>query len=97
MALVGLLSLWKRHYQYNNILNFLKEKRNNNLQIFGLKNSSRLGGAAVERLLKGESGKMVGLIGNQIKATDIDIVLSHSHAFGNDYDTVCFASLITCP
>ncbi len=37
---------------------------------------SRLGGAAVERLLKGESGKMVGLIGNQIKATDIDIVLS---------------------
>ncbi len=41
MALVGLLSLWKRSYQYNNILSFLKEKRNNNLQIFGLKNSSR--------------------------------------------------------
>ncbi|GAB4113416.1 MAG: transcription-repair coupling factor [Candidatus Caldatribacteriota bacterium] len=41
MALVGLLSQWKRCYQYNNILSFLKEKRNNNLQIFGLKNSSR--------------------------------------------------------
>jgi len=37
---------------------------------------SRLGGAAVEHLLEGESSKMVGLIGNDIKATDLKIVLS---------------------
>ncbi|GAH20406.1 unnamed protein product, partial [marine sediment metagenome] len=36
----------------------------------------RLGAAAVEHLLKGETSKMVGLIGNKIEATDLEEVLS---------------------
>lgn len=38
--------------------------------------ASRLGAAAVKLLLKGETGKMVGLIGNKIEATDLEVVLS---------------------
>jgi len=38
--------------------------------------ASRLGAAAVEHLLKGETSKMVGLIGNKIEATDLEVVLS---------------------
>lgn len=37
---------------------------------------SRLGAAAVEYLLKGETAKMIGLMGNNIVATDLEIVLS---------------------
>jgi 6-phosphofructokinase 1 len=38
--------------------------------------ASRLGAAAVEHLLKGETSKMVGLIGNKIEATDLEVVLN---------------------
>jgi len=38
--------------------------------------ASRLGAAAVEHLLKAETSKMVGLIGNKIEATDLEVVLS---------------------
>ncbi|HER25213.1 MAG TPA: 6-phosphofructokinase [Candidatus Atribacteria bacterium] len=38
--------------------------------------ASRLGAAAVEHLSKGETSKMVGLIGDEIKATDIEEVLA---------------------
>ena len=37
--------------------------------------ASRLGAAAVEHLLKGETSKMIGLIGSKIKATDLEEVL----------------------
>ncbi|HDP99193.1 MAG TPA: 6-phosphofructokinase [bacterium] len=39
--------------------------------------ATRLGAAAVELLLKGESGKMVGLVGNKIMATPIKEVLEN--------------------
>ena len=38
--------------------------------------ASRLGAAAVKHLLKGETSKMVGLIGNKVEATDLEVVLS---------------------
>jgi 6-phosphofructokinase 1 len=38
--------------------------------------ASRLGAAAVEHLLKGETSKMVGLIANKVEANDLEIVLS---------------------
>ncbi|MDD5016111.1 MAG: 6-phosphofructokinase, partial [Atribacterota bacterium] len=38
--------------------------------------ASRLGAAAVEHLLKGETSKMIGLIGNKIEATDLAEVLA---------------------
>jgi 6-phosphofructokinase 1 len=38
--------------------------------------ATRLGAAAVLRLLDGERGKMVGLIGNQVVTTDLEQVLS---------------------
>ncbi|MCL4458495.1 MAG: 6-phosphofructokinase [Chloroflexi bacterium] len=38
--------------------------------------ATRLGAVAVEQLLSGISGKMVGLVGNEIKATDIATVLA---------------------
>jgi len=46
--------------------------------------ASRLGGAAVELLLKGETGKMVGLIGNKIEATDLETVLSQQKTISQD-------------
>jgi len=49
--------------------------------------ASRLGAAAVELLIKGETGKMVGLIGNKIEATDLEIVLSQQKTINRDiYD-----------
>ncbi len=49
--------------------------------------ASRLGAAAVELLLKGETGKMVGLIGNEIEATDLEVVLSQQKTINRDiYD-----------
>ncbi len=49
--------------------------------------ASRLGAAAVELLLKGETGKMVGLIGNKIEATDLEVVLSQQKTINQDlYD-----------
>ena len=49
--------------------------------------ASRLGAAAVELLLKGETGKMVGLIGNKIEATDLEAVLSQQKTINRDiYD-----------
>jgi len=49
--------------------------------------ASRLGAAAVELLLKGETGKMVGLIGNKIEATDLEVVLSQQKTINRDiYD-----------
>lgn len=49
--------------------------------------ASRLGAAAVELLLKGETGKMVGLIGNKIKTTDLEVVLSQQKTINQDiYD-----------
>ncbi len=45
---------------------------------------SRLGGAAVEGLLRGESGKMVGLIGNKIRLTDLETVLSKQKSIKRD-------------
>jgi len=38
--------------------------------------ASRLGAASVEHLLKSETSKMVGLIGNKVEATDLEVVLS---------------------
>ena len=43
--------------------------------------ASRLGAAAVELLIQGETGKMVGLAGSKIESTDLDIVL-------NEYKTI---------
>ncbi len=49
--------------------------------------ASRLGAAAVELLFKGETGKMVGLIGNKIEATDLEVVLSQQKTIDQDlYD-----------
>jgi len=49
--------------------------------------ASRLGGAAVELLLKGETGKMVGLIGSKIEATDLETVLNQQKTISQDiYD-----------
>ncbi|HDK26453.1 MAG TPA: 6-phosphofructokinase [Candidatus Atribacteria bacterium] len=49
--------------------------------------ASRLGGAAVELLIKGETGKMVGLIGNKIESTDLETVLSQQKTISQDiYD-----------
>lgn len=45
---------------------------------------SRLGGAAVEGLLQGENGKMVGLIGNKIRFTDLETVLSTQKSIKRD-------------
>jgi len=39
--------------------------------------ATRLGAAAVDQLLAGESGKMVGIVGNQITATPIEIILAN--------------------
>jgi len=36
--------------------------------------ATRLGAAAIDLLHRGESGKLVGLIGNEIKATDLEEV-----------------------
>jgi 6-phosphofructokinase 1 len=38
--------------------------------------ATRLGAAAVNKLLQGMSGQMVGLIGNKIAVTDLEKVLS---------------------
>jgi 6-phosphofructokinase 1 len=46
--------------------------------------ASRLGAAAVEHLLKGETSKMVGLIGNKIEATDLEVVLSEQKTISQD-------------
>jgi len=46
--------------------------------------ASRLGAAAVEHLLKGETSKMVGLIGNKIEATDLEAVLSEQKTISQD-------------
>jgi len=46
--------------------------------------ASRLGRASVELLLKGETGKMVGLIGNKIEATDLETVLSQQKTISQD-------------
>jgi 6-phosphofructokinase 1 len=49
--------------------------------------ASRLGAAAVEYLLKGETSKMVGLIGNEIEATDLEEVLGQQKTIKQDlYD-----------
>lgn len=49
--------------------------------------ASRLGAAAVEHLLKGETSKMVGLIGNEIEATDLAEVLDQQKTIRQDlYD-----------
>jgi len=49
--------------------------------------ASRLGAAAVEHLLKGETSKMVGLIGNEIEATDLKEVLGQQKTIKQDlYD-----------
>lgn len=45
---------------------------------------SRLGSASVELLLKGETGKMVGLAGNKIKAIDLETVLSQKKTLSQD-------------
>jgi 6-phosphofructokinase 1 len=46
--------------------------------------ASRLGAAAVEHLLKGETSKMVGLMGNKIEATDLEVVLSQQKIISQD-------------
>jgi 6-phosphofructokinase 1 len=46
--------------------------------------ASRLGAAAVEHLLKGETSKMVGLMGNKIEATDLEVVLSEQKTISQD-------------
>lgn len=46
--------------------------------------ASRLGAAAVEHLLKGETSKMVGLMGNKIEATDLEVVLSQQKTISQD-------------
>jgi 6-phosphofructokinase 1 len=46
--------------------------------------ASRLGAAAVEHLLKGETSKMVGLMGNKIEATDLEVVLSEQKIISQD-------------
>ena len=46
--------------------------------------ASRLGAAAVEHLLKGETSKMVGLMGNKIEATDLEVVLSQPKTISQD-------------
>jgi len=46
--------------------------------------ASRLGSASVELLLEGETGKMVGLIGNKIEATDLETVLSQQKTISQD-------------
>jgi 6-phosphofructokinase 1 len=46
--------------------------------------ASRLGAAAVEHLLKGETSKMVGLRGNKIEATDLEVVLSEQKTISQD-------------
>jgi 6-phosphofructokinase 1 len=46
--------------------------------------ASRLGAAAVEHLLKGETSKMVGLMGNKIEATDLEVVLSQQKTVSQD-------------
>ena len=46
--------------------------------------ASRLGAAAVEHLLKGETSKMVGLMGNKIEATDLEAVLSQQKTISQD-------------
>jgi len=46
--------------------------------------ASRLGAAAVEHLLKGETSKMVGLRGNKIEATDLEVVLSQQKTISQD-------------
>ncbi|MGB5934134.1 MAG: 6-phosphofructokinase [Anaerolineae bacterium] len=38
--------------------------------------ATRLGAAAVQQLMKGQKGKMVGLIGNKVVATDLEKVLA---------------------
>ncbi len=49
--------------------------------------ASRLGASAVELLLQGKTGKMVGLIGNKIEATDLEVVLSQPKTINRDiYD-----------
>ncbi|MBA3061519.1 MAG: ATP-dependent 6-phosphofructokinase, partial [Atribacteria sp.] len=49
--------------------------------------ASRLGAAAVEHLLKGETSKMVGLIGDKVEATDLKVVLSQQKTIKQDlYD-----------
>lgn len=49
--------------------------------------ASRLGAAAVELLLQGKTGKMVGLIGSKIEATDLEVVLSQPKTINRDiYD-----------
>ena len=35
--------------------------------------ASRLGAAAVEELIKGSSGKMVGLVANEIVVSDLEV------------------------
>ena len=46
--------------------------------------ASRLGAAAIKLLMQGETGKMVGLVGNKIKSTDLDIVLSEYKTINRD-------------
>jgi 6-phosphofructokinase 1 len=46
--------------------------------------ASRLGAAAVEHLLKGGTSKMVGLMGNKIEATDLEVVLSEQKTISQD-------------
>jgi len=49
--------------------------------------ASRLGASAVEHILKGETSKMVGLIGNDVKATELKTVLSRQKNINQDiYD-----------
>ena len=49
--------------------------------------ASRLGEAAVKLLLKGETRKMVGLVGNQIESTDLETVLSQPKTISQElYD-----------
>ncbi len=54
--------------------------------------ATRLGSAAVEKLLKGESGQMVGLIGNKITATPIDEVLKNRKEL--DMDLLKLANIL---
>jgi len=46
--------------------------------------ASRLGVAAVEHLLQGETSKMVGLIANKIEVTDLEEVLSQQKTISQD-------------
>jgi len=49
--------------------------------------ASRLGAAAVEHLLKGETSKMVGLVGDNVEATDAEVVLGQQKTIRQDlYD-----------